>query len=108
MLEYKVSVRLNNIHIKKGNYNSYYGNCQICNEKHSQEFIEASYNNVRAVFVFCKDCYEVVNDICSVFKLDGVSYQYENVYNIKNLNTKNRVNSYKNMIPIIIGNRVLF
>ena len=108
MLEYKVSVRLNNNRIKKGSYNSYYGNCQICSEKYSREFIEASYNNSRAIFVFCKDCYTVVNDICSVFKLNGISYQYERVYNINNLNTKKRRQPFQIIIPIIVGNKVMF
>ena len=107
MQEYKVSVTLKSIYIKKGNYNNYYGNCQICSEKQSREFIEASYNNSRAIFVFCKDCYTVVNDICSVFKLNGISYQYERVYNINNLNIK-RCYSYKFiMMPTIVGNKVM-
>ena len=115
MQEYKLSVTLKSIHIKKGNYNSYYGNCQICSEKYSQEFIEASYNNSRAIFVFFLSgrvllpiCYTAVNDICSVFKLNGISYQYECVYNINNLNTKKRRQPFQIMIPIIVGNKVMF
>ena len=108
MHEYKVLVRLNSIRIKKGYYDNYYGNCQICNEKHSQEFIEGSYNNNKAIFVFCKDCYSAVNDICSEFKLNGISYQYERVYNINNLSIKKKYCIYKFMMPTIIGNKVLF
>jgi hypothetical protein len=108
MQEYKVSVRLRNISIKKWNYNKFYGNCQICNEKYSQEFIEGSYNNNRAIFVFCKDCYLVVNDICSEFKLNGISYQYERVYNINNLHTKKIRQPFQIMIPIVFGNKVMF
>lgn len=84
MYEYKILVRLRKTCIKSKGYTQY-GNCQICNEKFSQLCIEASQNikgKKNVVFIFCKDCYSVVNDICSKFVYNKTIYDYETSYHI--------------------------
>ena len=113
MYEYQILVRLKKTCIKnKGHIQ--YGNCQVCSEKYSQRCIEASQNikgKKNTVFIFCNDCYSVVNDICCRFVYNKNIYDYETSYHINDrpIVTHNMVRPsniyYK--VPFIIGARLI-
>ena len=112
MYEYQILVRLKKTSIKsKGHIQ--YGNCQVCKEKYSQLCIEASQNikgKKNIVFIFCNDCYSVVNDICSKFVYNKNMYDYETSYHINDrpIVTQNTIlnrSIYK--VPFIIGTRLI-
>lgn len=81
MQEQQILVRLKTTTIKTKGFNQY-GKCQICNEKYSQWCIEASLYNKHNVFIFCKDCFLEVNDICCKFVYNKTVYSYEIAYHI--------------------------
>ena len=84
MLEYRILVRLNKTRFRKGQDKKLYGNCQACKDKYGLYCIEASTNSMKKniVFLFCKDCYAVLNDICCVFIFKKKTYLYEDGYPI--------------------------
>jgi hypothetical protein len=114
MYEYQILVRVKKTTIRSKGY-SQYANCQICNEKYSQLCVEAESsqnkegkNNV--VFVFCNDCYLVVNDICSKFVYNKNVYHYEKSYHIndKPIKKKKKCSFISHDIfPFVIGNRLI-
>jgi len=114
MHECQILVRLKKTFIKK-KHGEQYGNCQICNEKHSRNCIEASSHDKFAdfiVFLFCNDCYFVVNDICSRFVFNKQIYNFENSYHIREKPIKKKIckcSSFSYLkFPFIIGNKTLF
>ena len=111
MHECQILVRLKKRCVKN-KYGKQYGNCQICNQKHSYNCVEASAHNKRdefIVFIFCEDCYSAVNDICSKFVYNKNIYSYEKSYHIKDNPIKKRCKFVFSVVPFIIGgNRVLF
>jgi hypothetical protein len=85
MIEYQILVRLNKTRITKGRDKELYGNCQVCNDICGQYCIEASRYpvcKIHCVFLFCKDCHAVLNEICSVFIYKKNVYTYEDSYHI--------------------------
>lgn len=95
MIEYQILVRLNKTRIAKGRDKNIYGNCQVCNDKNGQFCIEASRNDgykMHNVFIFCADCYSVLNDICSIFVYKKFTYTFEDSYHISEnpVKTKNK------------------
>lgn len=119
MYECQILVRLKNTTIQN-KYGKQYGNCQVCNEKYSQYCIEASQsikgrNNI--LFIFCYDCYLVVNDICSKFVYNKKIYNYDGCYHLNDENVPIQIkqpipiHSFSNFeytIPFIIGNKLIF
>ena len=91
MLEHQILVRLNKNKNKfwKGNYGN---NCQLCKEKNPQFCIEASpvkLKDKKCVFVFCRDCYLSVNDICSKFIFNKKMYVYDHGFKLSEKFYKN-------------------
>ena len=118
MHEYQILARLKQTTIKS-NRGNWYANCQICNEKYSQQCIEAStiaYNKSRdnMVFILCKDCFTVVNDLCSKFVYNNIVYQFETSYHINDRPIKMKMKIRKKnanhyvRIPFITGNKIMY
>ena len=117
MYEYQILVRLKNTTIQN-KYGKQYGNCQVCNEKYSQHCVTASQsikgrNNI--LFIFCYDCYLVVNDICSKFVYNKKIYNYDGCYHLNDvpiqIKQPIKIRSFSNFdytIPFIIGNKLIF
>lgn len=94
MIEYRILVRLNKTFIrKKREDKKLYGVCQVCSDKHAQYCIEASMcvdSRNHIVFVFCKDCHNALNDICSIFIYKMYEYTYEDSYHISEIEIKKK------------------
>jgi hypothetical protein len=98
MIEHQILVRLNRTFIKKKN-SELYGNCQVCNDKNGKNCIEASLKNsnkIHCVFLFCSDCHNALNDICSIFIFNKKMYTYEDSYPITEIPIKQKYRWYKN------------
>ena len=111
MYEYQILVRLKHTNIKSVS-GRWYGNCQICNEKFSQQCIEGSSNTSKGnvVFILCKDCFTVTNDICSKFIYNNMVYHFETSYHINDRpkTKKKKYFTHYNSMPLIVGNKVMF
>ena len=110
--EYQILVRLKSTNIKS-NCGNWYGNCQICNEKFSQQCVEGSCNKYidNIVFILCNDCFAVVNDICSKFVYNNVVYHFEKSYHINDRLMKMKIKKkfiHYSIIPFIAGNKIMF
>lgn len=93
MIEYRILVRLNKTFIQKKRDKNLYGVCQVCSDKHAQYCIEASMcvdSRNHIVFVFCKDCHNALNDICSIFVYKMFEYTYEDSYHISEIQIKKK------------------
>ena len=112
MYEYQILVRIKPTNIKTGRRGYQYGKCQICNENYSQHCIEASTYNKKIdniVFILCKDCSTVVNDICAKFVYEKKIYNYETSYHINDRPIKKiKIYALSYKIPFIIGNKMMF
>jgi len=117
MCEHQILIRLKHTNIKSISGN-WYGNCQICNEKFSQQCVEGSCNKSidNVVFILCNDCFAAVNDICSKFVHNNIVYHFETSYHINDRLRRMKMKKKKKKkyfihyitIPFIVGNKILF
>jgi hypothetical protein len=117
MIEHQILVRLNKNKHKfwKGKYCN---TCQLCKEKNSQFCIEATPVKVKdkkCVFIFCRDCYLSVNDICSKFIYNKKIYAYDCGFHISEKYNKNTCNTvtikktkYIYMFPFVSGRLFIY